>query len=1045
MEPIYDSTKDLVARRTATPPTIDGVVESAWSDALALGTFITGDNGNYDLDLYAMFDDDYVYLLASWDETHPTIPIKEDRDREAWELTSNVTPGTWDHKTWGEDRVSFLWQDPDNPVENFNARGCDAICHDQMDMFTLNPGEILDAWVWSAATTNPQGYADDGVLLTNNSVTPDPKRMHINASDLDWDSGNDGWWVNNDTSSVNPRPTHVWKPGASPADPSFMFETDSDEVVWSTFDISTIAQGTIVPGHILRTPGGDRADIMAKGVHNGTGWNVEFKRLRDTGSTDDVAFDTTNVPYYFGPAITNNMTGDKHSKGTTSYRLWLAEPEEPDLVVKRINPVGSTFIVNSTIQVGVFVENKGWADAAATRLSYEWEDSGVLAHANVDAIPWGQEKYVLLTVDTTDLTPGNSTLIVNLDVDGTVTEINETNNGANLTLDLAAEPLADLWVESFSILPLTPTEGGFAQIQAVVRNDGTNASEPVIYNISVVEASTLLEHATLPSIAVNTTHTIAYTWGPISLSAGDYTILVTVDGDSMLKELDEDNNHLATIITIAAPSMPDLIVESVVPLSESVTQGTETAAQVTIANVGGSVASTNFEVALFLDEPFTIGINGLVGTIPVTDDIPAGSNATVVISWTVPNEAVEGKHFIRAEVDWIKSVDELDDDNNNATFADLIVLPRPLPDLVVSAVTPDNPTAKKETLLHLTITVGNTGSLASSITTLAILDVDHNITLNSITVPVINVSDSVNLEFEWLVTGVSVGQLTLQFQVDAVDNIREESEFNNALSTILTVLPADLADLMIPEGGVIFTPAEPRIGDAVTISITVANAGTKASDNTTIEVFVGNTQISKQNLLVLGVGESRTLDVIWAATTIVSPLEYQIPIKLDPEMKVNELDEGNNELVELLTFVMPPQPLLEDMVLDINKDKVKTGNEIVVTVSIKNTGDAPDLITIVVKDGATEIASKQAITVAAGGNKTETFTVTLKGTGDHAISATIYRGTEVVQDPLGNDFISELSVKVEKKPDDNPGFGSVLAVIAILGALIVARSKRQRR
>ncbi|NIP36050.1 MAG: hypothetical protein GWN18_13895, partial [Thermoplasmata archaeon] len=62
-------------------------------------------------------------------------------------------------------------------------------------------------------------------------------------------------------------------------------------VDWDTFDVSTISQGTIVPGHILMTPDGDRADVQAKGVFNGTGWHVEFKRLRDTGSSNDVAFD----------------------------------------------------------------------------------------------------------------------------------------------------------------------------------------------------------------------------------------------------------------------------------------------------------------------------------------------------------------------------------------------------------------------------------------------------------------------------------------------------------------------------------------------------------------------------------------------------------------------------------------------------------------------------------------------------------------------------------------------------------------------------------
>jgi subtilase family serine protease len=1041
MEPNYDPNTDLVARRTSTAPIIDGVVDVIWDDALALATFATGNSGNFDVNLKAMYDNDYIYFLASWNEFGGGQP---DKDREVWELTSNTTPGTWDHKEWGTDRISFLFQDPDIPVEGFNAQGCDAVCHDLVDMHTNTTEEMLDVWVWSASTTNAQGYADDGVLLNNNTVTQDPKRMHVLVSDLDWDSGNDGWIVNNDTSVGGTRPTHVWDPSATPMDSSYMYDTDAVEVNWGTFDITTLPLGTMVPGHVLKTPSGDRANIQAKGVHNGSGWNVEFKRLRDTGSSDDAIFDEVNTPYYFSPALTNNMTGEDHAKGITAYKLWLAEPDMPDLTIQRINPIGTQFIVNSTIEFGVFIDNIGWADAAASSMEYGLQGVGTPEVAAVTTIGWGKTQYIAVEVNTTGLTPGTYTFEVTVDSAGDLTEINESNNMGTFSIELGAEPLPNLFIEEITVTPETPTEGGFAQIAVKVGNDGTSASEIADVLVYLDNPLDPIGSGTVMALNPLTSDTYGLTWGPITTPAGDYILNVVVDPDGDQKELDEGDNNASLAFTIEGPTLPDLFIEAIVPLSASVTQGTETSTQVVVGNQGGDTVTTNFEVALFLDEAFTVGDKGLLYAEVITEDILVGSNVTVILSWTVKDEFTVGPHFLRAEADWMGAVDELEEGNNNGTYDDLLVLRRKLPDLVVESVAPAAPSPKLETLLTMTVTVRNRGNLSSSSTTLTVQDVDNNITLTVITVPALNISNSTDLIFEWLVTGVQVGDLMLQFQVDALDFIREESEFNNALSVNLVIQPADLADLRIAENGVTFSPAEPRVGDAVTISIKVENVGTKSSENTTLEVWLGNNPISTQDLLILGVGESRTMDVFWPASNILSPNDYNLLVKVDPGNDVKELNDANNEMSATVTFVLPPMPELEGLVVTASKEKVKSGTEITITVSIENTGDAPDLVTFVVKDGETEVASEQ-VTVAAGGNKSETFSFKLKGTGDHTITVSVYKGTDIVLDPLGEELVSDLTVKVTKKPDDNPGFGTLLVALAIIGAVVLLTGQRRRK
>jgi len=1040
--PIYYMDQDLIARRTTTAPVVDGVVDPVWNNARILETRVSGNSGAIFMEMKAMFDDDYIYFLTSWDEPiFPETP-NPDVERDAWEMLSNVTPGSWDHKDWGEDRISFFFEDPASPVIGFDDGGCDAICHDLNYMHTKNVGEQLDAWVWSSATTNPQGYADDGVLLNNNTVPIDPKTMHVNVSDLAWDAGNDGWYVNNDTDNSTERPSYVWKQGAAPADPRFMFMTDAEAVDWDTFDVSTIPNGMFIPGHVLMTPSGDRADVQAKGIHNGTGWNIEFKRLRDTGSADDVAFDRTNLAYFFGTAIANNRTGEDHSKGIHEYTLWLAEPVLPDLTISHYIPEGSSHTVNSTVTVGVYVENIGWADAGASRLSYWWENEtgaveSTVWYADTDPVPWGETKHVEVEVNTSGLDPGNWTLNATADADGDITEIYETNNWLTYEFELGAEPLPNLKVTSIDMDPAELTQDGYTDITVTVENDGSADAPSSSIILFLEDPGSPIAEDTIAAIAMGGSTNYLFMWGPVNLPEGQYVLNVTVDPDNEIKEGNESDNTMGSPFNVSAPTLPDLVVESVQPINITVTQGDETLARVVVKNIGGATATTDFEVALFLDEAFSVGTIGLVANEVVTDDIPAGGNVTVLLTWTVPVDAdVGADHFIRGEADWLKAVTELDDSNNNGTFDGLLVVRQDLPDLTIPQVVPASATVKLETRITFITTVKNQGNLASSTTTLEIKDLTHNRTLERLAVPGLEVNETVDIPFTWYVENIPVGSLELRFMVDPDDMINEDNEFNNAFNVNVEIEAAALPDLTYTEEDpVLFFPAEPRVGESVTISISIVNIGTNASEATILEVKLGNNVIATANVLALGVGEQRVIDVQWGATEIQSPLEYTILVRLDPNNDIRESDKTNNEVVTKVTFVQPPTAVLDNLVISADPTKVEDGEKVTITVSIDNTGDDPAIITITIKDGLTEVGSKPGITVPAGGSKSETFSLKLEGTGDHEITATVYEGSEVAQDPAGNDLIESVTVEVTAK--DDGGSNTMLYVVIALIALVV--------
>jgi subtilase family serine protease len=304
------------------------------------------------------------------------------------------------------------------------------------------------------------------------------------------------------------------------------------------------------------------------------------------------------------------------------------------------------------------------------------------------------------------------------------------------------------------------------------------------------------------------------------------------------------------------------------------------------------------------------------------------------------------------------------------------------------------------------------------------------------------VSATATVLFNWSVSGVQPGALSLSFLVDPDDYIAEENELNNVLTTTVTVQPADVADLAIL--GVTFSPVEPRVGDSVTISVLVSNDGTKASTDAPLEVRLGNNRIGQKSIGVLAVGAQTTVEVVWPATEITEPIKYALRVELDPDNVNRETMLDNNVMQVNLTFLKAPAPVLGNLTVTSSAEKVTDGKEVTVTVRLENSGDDAATVRIVLKDGTVEVGSRQAVIVPAGGSKEEMFVVLLKGTGEHVLTATVYKGTDIVKDPSGKDLVVSATVKVEKK-DNGPGFGATAAVMAVMLALAVLALVATRR
>jgi hypothetical protein len=274
----------ILSVETDSPPEIDGSLASGeWSGTTTTVALdrIT-DFEKYDgvdpigvtsVSVQSMFDEGYIYFQLSWDDA----VVHDEKSK----LTYTAADSSWS-SSGNEDRFYLMF-----PITGFSGsdyadgNGCEAFCHFDATasngkgyMYTELAGQLVDSWQWKASRANPVGYIHDKHLIHQSSA----------ASGRKGDQGQSTYVENKIQSSGLPKYMHENDPNANVGYPSFVEN-------FVAFDASALfSDGATIPGVFLQTPTGSNSDVVAVGKHTGSGWIVEVKRARNTGSGDDHQF-----------------------------------------------------------------------------------------------------------------------------------------------------------------------------------------------------------------------------------------------------------------------------------------------------------------------------------------------------------------------------------------------------------------------------------------------------------------------------------------------------------------------------------------------------------------------------------------------------------------------------------------------------------------------------------------------------------------------------------------------------------------------------------
>lgn len=319
-----------VAKVTTGPDNDPATNDTLWAGATEAAIPVQGgvNKSETTIKMKAVHDGTYVYFRATLDD--PTKSL----ERQPYVKNAD---GTWTKtKAWPdkyEDKLAFIWDNPEKPMTGFSTQGCAVTCHSagpsdkygRPVKYAPAAGQFGDMWhaktARHAAVPELKQIDDQSVWypddLSNPLSTTDTLKDGGRKGDAQLSTSTKGDYTTNDKDSGG---LPKWMPAGDDtklkagvgSNPFWMLATQS-------FNPDKFAVGDKLASHLAKRLEGSRGDIDGYAVWSGGVWTYEFKRKLDTGDTS--GRDTKFLPgqtYTMGAAyFDNNQIGHAVQFGVT--------------------------------------------------------------------------------------------------------------------------------------------------------------------------------------------------------------------------------------------------------------------------------------------------------------------------------------------------------------------------------------------------------------------------------------------------------------------------------------------------------------------------------------------------------------------------------------------------------------------------------------------------------------------------------------------------------------------------------------------------------
>ncbi|MGE4286449.1 MAG: CARDB domain-containing protein [Phycisphaerae bacterium] len=514
-------------------------------------------------------------------------------------------------------------------------------------------------------------------------------------------------------------------------------------------------------------------------------------------------------------------------------------------------------------------------------------DAGFASSEQVDSaatagLTAGSDDAVTLGFDTTSYAAGTYYLKAVADSADAVTETDEANESAVVTLTLNAG------------IDLTATYNGGSlsdhttvaeSVTVTVTNDGLDASGD--FNVSLLYANdTAVAPAQTISLTGGESREVTFNF-TTPATAGSYPLRAVVDSVDAVLESDESNQTANISLTVV--NSPDLTA-SVSTAGVNAYDGVDFSVSVTVSNDGLASAGAS-SVELYYSSTDDFSGAASYGSKPVSS-INAGADRSV--SFTV--NLAEGAYYFWAKADSTDVVYEHNADGNNVSASAHAVVKANY-DLTISIDEAELSSYFSETA-EVNVTIANAGTSQAGASTAKLY-------LEGAEVDSADIAAGQTAASFSFTAPAEPGTYSLIAKIDTEDVIDESSETNNTSAGItLTVKPRiDLAISFFSDA----VRAPVGADTAALFAVTNTGNGTAAASQAMLLVNSADSDWGTQALEVVGVdvpalAAGETFNGSFSFAASVDGGRFYLKAECDYAGAVEESDEVHNNETAVITF-----------------------------------------------------------------------------------------------------------------------------------------------
>ncbi len=718
---------------------------------------------------------------------------------------------------------------------------------------------------------------------------------------------------------------------------------------------------------------GDDVSLTAEITNRGTGQaatsDVAFY-------INDVLFTTLTCPPLAAGASANVSTtwtardGDNVLRVVADVNDILPETDEanntatwqmgavpPDLTVSDITWTPESVGAGDSVSIEITVKNVGSGRAETSRAIFQ---IGLAASQIYIIPPIEAGNSYTLTVPWQAIA-GKYQVYFTANYDSSIYETKYSNN--NKTADITVAP-PDLTVSNITWTPQHPDHGTPVSFNVTVTNQGKGTADQSYLGYYIDDQ--LVNNTLVRSLNKGESVNMTFSWTAVN---GYHTFSAMADFKKQIPEADETNNTRSVAVVA---NMPDLVIDSVTWSPPDLPVGQDATFTLKIHNIGTQPVPLT-RLAYYVDDVMA----GYVDVPPLAADGVVNQSLTWPIS--------SGEHVIEFVTDSTDLVEEIDEENNTK------ILTLPLPDLVVTDLSPSPAAPVIGDTVTLTVTLTNEGQSTTQATVLSgRLDEE---TTQTLPVAPLAPGATVSKTYQWQATG---GTHTFSVAADVTNTTIESDETNNYRSVEVTTRTPDLT---VGELG--WSMPNPLVNDTVDLSANITNIGDDTALPSKLVYQIDDGEPLTGDVPELAAGES----FAFTATEDLDPKPHTFSITLDPEDALWETDETNNSAN--LTF-NSKAPDLDIRAISWTPVEAAVGDNVTISVNLENRGNAiVDGVTVRLSIDGEVVATQTADDIGIGESQTLKFSWTLTSLAPVITAMADYGGQITESDETNNSLTRE--------------------------------------